>query len=336
MNYGLRKLRTADRARLLAGKQRLFIVNAISHARNIENLATFLNVSPRTIRDWRREKFLIPYSTIILLARTHNLPLPEVIKREPQFWYVEKGARKGGLASYKKQGGTIGDPAKRKARWLEWWRKEGKAKMPETFYPLPFYRAKPSINLAEFFGIAMGDGGMTDRQLTITLHHINDLAYSKFVVVLIKKLFHITPSVRHIPETSVNLIVISRTGLVNYLHELGLPIGNKVKQNFNIPQWIQQNERYMVACLRGLVDTDGSVFTHTYRSNGKRYSYKKLSFCSASPPLRNTVKAFLKNHGFAVRASRGIDLRIESKAGIKLYMDLIGSHNPKHLKRYAN
>ncbi len=323
------------KARLAPGEQRSFLEAAIEKT-SVDAIARLISVCPRTVRDWRREKFLIPYNALLLIARTYNLPLPHIVQKETQFWYVTKGAHKGGLASYEKQGGQIGDPKVRKQKWHEWWEKKGKLYSNFPFHPLPFHKPRKSAALAEFMGTMMGDGGMTKWQFTITLHHINDLAYCKFVVSLIEKLFGIVPAVRHVVKNSVNIITVSRSQLIQHLHELGLPIGNKVKQNFDIPEWIKKNEKYMIACIRGLVDTDGSVFTHQYRVNGKKYGYKKLSFCSVSPPLRNTVQTFLRNHGFHVRVSRGVDLRIESKAGVAHYMKLIGSHNPKHLNRYLN
>jgi hypothetical protein len=208
--------------------------------------------------------------------------------------------------------------------------------MPATFYPLPFMQAEKSIALAEFIGIMMGDGGTTHRQLSISLHHIDDLAYCKFVVALIKKLFAVTPTIRHIPSRSVNIILISRSKMIKYLHELGLPVGNKVKQNFDIPPWVKERREYMIACVRGLIDTDGCIFIHRYRVNGKLYSYKKLDFCSYSQPLLKTVKNFLEELEIHTRVAGGVDVRIESKAGIELYMQLIGSHNDKHLKKWKS
>lgn len=326
-----------DRIRFLAGKQTEFINNVILKTGGIPAMAAVLKVSARTIRDWRREKFTMSYETLKAISRLYKIPIPKNIQHEKKFWYVTKGARQGGLASYKKQGGVIGNPVVRAQNWREWWGREGKAKpMPANFYPLPFSRPEKSVELAEFMGIAMGDGGMTNRQLIITLNHITDLAYSRFVVRLIKKLFHITPAVYHVPKNSVNNIVISRSGLITYLHSLGLPIGHKIRQNLDMPDWIKENSDYTIACIRGLVDTDGSVFTSRYKVNGKEYSYKKLSFCSASPPLVKTVRTFLEGQGFHVHVGHGRDIRIESIAGMKHYMKLIGSHNAKHLKRYKN
>lgn len=326
---------TDDRARFPAGKQTEFINAVILKIGSVAATAKLLNVSERTVRDWRHEKFTMLYKLITELSQTYGILFPKGVRVERKFWYAAKGARQGGLASYKKQGGVIGDPAVRVQKWREWWEREGKIrKLPANFYPLPFTRAERSVELAEFIGIAMGDGGMTNRQLIITLNHITDLAYSHFVVRLIKKLFHITPAVYHVLKNSVNNIVISRSELVVYLHSLGLPVGHKIRQNLDMPDWIKENDDYIIACIRGLVDTDGSVFTSRYRVNGKRYTYKKLSFCSMSPALIKTVKIFLQNRGFHIRVKQGKDIRIESVADMKRYMQLIGSHNPKHLKRY--
>jgi hypothetical protein len=327
---------TQSRIRFPGGKQKSFLDSAIARCGSVIILAEFLAISPRTVRDWRREKFLMSYAAAINIGEAYDIPLPNDGVIEDEFWYVKKGARAGGLASFAKQGGQIGDPVVRKEKWLEWWERTGKANSHFPFHPLPFTKPEKSEKLAEFIGIMMGDGGMTKAQATITLHHIDDLEYSDFVMSLIAELFGVTPTITHRPKESVNIIRISRVGIINHLHELGLPIGNKIKQSFDIPIWIKENGKYMTNCIRGLVDTDGSIFTHTYFSSKKFYSYKKLSFASASPPLRESVLAFFRNSDLYARITRGIDVRIESKIGIQKYMNLIGTHNPKHLKRYLN
>lgn len=328
---------TQSRVRFPRGTQREFIANAIARCGGVITLAEQLNLSTRTIRDWRREKFLMPYEAAREISKQYDISLPTNLVIEDEFWYVSKGAQKGGLASYAKQGGHIGDPLVRQQKWQEWWERTGKLNSHFPFHNLPFNKPEKSEKLAEFIGLMMGDGGMTERQFTITLHHIDDLEYCKFVAKTIEELFGVIPSVRHRPKFSVNVIVVSRSEMIKYLHELGLPIGNKVKQRFDIPPWIKENREYMIACIRGLVDTDGSVFTHRYRVNGKMYSYKKICFSSSSPPLIKTVHDFLTSEGFYARISRsGVHIRIESIAGVKRYMDIIGPHNPKHLKRYLN
>ena len=181
----------------------------------------------------------------------------------------------------------------------------------------------------------MGDGGISKYQIIITLHHIDDLEYSDFVAQLIKKLFKITPSINHSSKNSVNDITVSRKELVRYLHELGLPIGNKIKQQFDIPEWIKCDTKFALACLRGLVDTDGCIFTHRYRAKGTWYAYKKLSFTSASRPLRQSVHTLLQKFGFHPRMTDK-DVRLDRAEDMKRYFSSVGSHNPKHLRRYES
>ncbi len=304
---------------------------------NNQRTANLLSVSVRTITDWKREKFLLPINAARILSKKSGIPIPKTKTSKKQFWYVTKGARLGGLRSYKKQGNKIGDPAKQKEKWREWWETIGKHQKQKIFKPLPWKKPPLSGNLAELLGIIMGDGGITRYQVTVSLHHKNDLAYSKFVIALMKNLFEIRPSIYHYPKKSIYNIVISRSELIEYLRLLGLPIGNKIKQQFDIPQWIKEKKNFRIACVRGLFDTDGSVFTHRYKVRGKYYAYKKLCFTSASAPLTNSVLQILK---YDVRITprltkNGRDVRIDNISDVKQYFSMVGSHNPKHLKRYS-
>lgn len=104
---------------------------------------------------------------------------------------------------------------------------------------------------------------------------------------------------------------------------------------YTIPEWIKRDREFAIACLRGLVDTDGCVFTHRYRVKCTSYAYKKLSFTSASEPLQHSVHAILQKFGFHSRIS-GHDVRLDSVEDMKRYFLIVGSHNPKHLRRYKN
>ncbi len=193
----------------------------------------------------------------------------------------------------------------------------------------------PSVELAEFIGIMLGDGGLSRYQVSISLNQESDSEFSEFVCSLIQELFAVTPSVYDRRNQLLRTLVISRTELVEYLHGLGLPIGNKVSQECDIPDWIRRDRSFLTACIRGLVDTDGSVFTHRYRVNGKWYAYKKLSFTSASQPLLHSVLESLISFGMHARIGSAKDVRIDSKADMERYFTLIGTSNPKHLRRYA-
>lgn len=315
-------------------KQRAFLERIGKHI-TTANIAEICLCSERTIRDWRREKFSMPLTAVHALARQANVPIPKNIRIRDAYAHTAAAGKKGAAAVMEKYGRVPGEEKHRKERWRLWWESKGKFIKNPILEPRTIHKPKRSVELAEFIGIMMGDGGISKYQISVTLHHIDDLEYASFVADLIKKLFKISPSIYHSPQHSVNDIVVSRKELVEHLHELGLPIGNKVKQQFDIPEWIKNNRTFSTACLRGLVDTDGSVFTHRYRVKGTQYAYKKLSFSSASTPLLQSVHAILRKLGIHSKL-RERDIRVESVTDMKQYFSIIGSHNPKHLRRYGS
>lgn len=316
------------------GKQRGFLEH-INRILDIQTMVHISNCSERTVRDWRREKFSMPLAAVRALSARANIQIPKDIIIRDAYAHIANASRMGAAAVIKKYGRIPRNEERRKERWRVWWESTGKFKKNPIFESKAVHKPKRDAILAEFIGIMMGDGGISTYQIVITLHHIDDAGYTTFVANLIEKLFKVTPSIYHSSKNSVNDIVVSRKELVRYVHELGLPIGNKIKQRFDIPEWIKRDRRLAIACLRGLIDTDGCIFTHRYRAKGVWYAYKKLSFTSASDPLRRSVHALLQKCGFHPRISDK-DVRLDRVEDIQRYFSIIGSHNPKHLRRYES
>ena len=182
----------------------------------------------------------------------------------------------------------------------------------------------------------LGDGGISRYQATVTLHTDEIPEYGAYVMQLIERLFSVQPSLYRREVARAATIVISRVGVVDFLQTLGLPQGNKITHGIDIPHWIKNDARYVRTCIRGLVDTDGCVFTHRYTVKGKEYSYKKLSFTSAAPSLLTSVRDSLRSFGLHPRITKGgKDVFLDSRSDVARYLELIGSHNAKHLRRYA-
>ncbi len=317
------------------GKQKKFINKVLSKI-SVKEVANFCNLSERTIRDWRREKFLMDYKALKILCNKSHFSIPRNIKLKDSYWYVQKGASLGGKAVWGKYGRIGSDPEYRKKKWYEWWEKEGRYKKHPIINIVKPIRKPPfSKELAEFVGIVLGDGGVTQRQVTITFHSKDEKDYSKFVAEIIKNLFEVPVGIHYDRKYSTLDLNISRSELVRFcIEKLGLKQGNKIKQQVDIPDWIKQNKLYSIACLRGLIDTDGCVFIHRYKVNGKWYSYKKLAFTSYSEPLRQSVFTILKNNKLNPRLAQRRDVRLDSMKDIQRYFQLVNSHNMRHLKRY--
>jgi len=273
---------------------------------------------------------------MLFCKQTHIKP-PSNIVLQDRYWYVHKGAHKGGFATLKKYGVIGGNQQHRKRCWYKWWELKGKYKTHAIHAPKPFRKPRHSEELAEFVGIMLGDGGISQYQITVTLHSQDDKKYGIFVNSLIQKLFDVPVGEYRSKKDLTISYVVSRTALVGFcIEELGLKQGDKVRQQVDVPLWIKRNKKYSIACVRGLIDTDGSVFTHRYKVGGTWYSYKKLSFTNHSKPLLSFVYDVCKKRGLHPRLARSKDVRIDSVESMNRYFQIIGSHNPKHLKRYRN
>lgn len=296
-----------------------------------------MSISARTLTDWKREKFSMTLRAVKTLDKLAGRGLPKDIEVKDRFWYVHKGAKLGGIATYKKYGRIGGDEKKRKEAWQKWWEKEGKFLIRKTISKRKEIDSpKKSSELAEFVGIMLGDGGISKTQVIITLNSDSDFAYSIYVRDLLKRLFSVEPSIHKKKSSRALDIVISRKNLVDYCQSIGLKVGNKIKQGVDIPDWIKRNKKFQIACVRGLIDTDGSIFAHRYKVEDKAYSYKKLVFTSLSRNLLHSTYSILKNLGLNPRIARDQDVWLDSQESVKNYFNLVSSHNPKHLKRYQS
>lgn len=301
---------------------------------SVAEAARFCSLSERTIRDWRREKFLMNKDVIIKLCKKTNVSFPKRFQEKNDYWYADPFL--GAQASIKKYGRVGGDMEYRKKKWREWWNKKGQYDPVGCIKePLPIKIPKFSKDLAEFAGIVIGDGGITQNQVMIFTNSIDDNKYGYFVKKLIKKLFDVNASVYFIDSHTVMIIAVSRKKLVEFCNKkLGLSIGNKLKQGLDIPSWIRKNSEFERACIRGLVDTDGCIFEECHNIKGKKYNYKRVNVVSASSKLRKSIFDILKKNDLCPKVRNNRCVQIENKENINEYFKIIGSHNPKHLNKY--
>jgi len=319
------------------GEQHQFLLKATKNLKFSWSLfADEIKVHKRTLNDWRREKYSLPYGVFKKISKLAKLKMPRGVKIEEPFWYVHKGAKLGGIAVYKKYGKIGGDSGIRKQKWSEWWEKKGKYNPKKYFVTKKIVVPRIGIELAEFVGIMIGDGGITNRQIIVTLNRKTDKLYSIFVRDLIEKLFGVKASMNIRKEESVVNITVSRIRLVSFCKSIGLKIGNKLKQNLDIPTWVKENKSFKIFCLRGLVDTDGCFFVERHKINKKKYCYPRLSFVSYSKYLRDSVFEILKELDFSPKIRNNRSVQLENIDDIKKYFNLVDTHNSKHKERFKS
>ena len=192
-----------------------------------------------------------------------------------------------------------------------------------------------STFLAEFLGILMGDGHLSEYQTSITTNSKTDREHALFVSKLGEKLFRVSPFVRENRKENAMDIVFSSKRLVEFMSSLGMPQGNKIKNNLRIPLWVKESTEYSKAFIRGLFDTDGCIYLDKHCINGRIYYYLGWAVTSYSISFRSDIVRMLKRLGFAPTcrlSQRSVYLRKQSE--VDSYFSSIGTNNQKHYKRF--
>ena len=297
-------------------------------------LSKLFGIVPRSYRDWKKGKFSIPTRVITLIEQQFHISLPIEKSGALQRWKSIKHAvsLKGGMARVKK----FGNPGTKEGRKLGGTlalaklRAQGKIPIEKPFHEPIAY----SVELAEFVGILLGDGHIGHSQWSITLNSIKDAKYADFVEQMVYTLFGFRPTKKKRKHMHAVVIYGGGKRSIGYFQKLGLHIGNKIKQQVGVPTWIIQNKFFSMACLRGLMDTDGGIFNHTYQINGKSYSYRKLCFANRSFPLIrfvNTSLAMLQLHPRVRLNDETKRVWIYDRTKVQEYLRIVSTHNPRLL-----
>ncbi len=320
---------------MLAPDQQRGLLNRVSIRLElgVDALADLCGVHPRTFRDWKRGKYKISDHALQPLCRKSGVPFPRASVVQ-DFSHTKKAGRLGALARYRLHG-NLGTPEGRRLGGLR--AQEHFRQNPEAAKRFGVVTAKEikypahSPLLAEFVGVLIGDGGIRSRfQVTISFNRATETKYAQWLQRIIKRLFGLDSRLLSEKNNLGGAVLISSTKLVRYLKEIAdLTPGNKLKHGLNVPSWIWERRSYKVACLRGLMDTDGSPFLHRYKVNGKWYSYPKLSFCSRSQLLRQSVVRLFRELGFHPRMARNDSVFVDRSAEAKRFFKVIGSRHKR-------
>jgi len=294
-----------------------------------------VGICGRNYRDWIHGKLLPRKDVIEKLSKMSEIPIPKIIEEREEWWSGRVNGKMGGLQRFKKYGLTLTkeDVVKgghisqvKRAENPEYYRTLG-CNVPTDFVIPPY-----CSELAEFLGIVLGDGGLTDGQCEISLHMIDDIEYAEHVRRLANKLFGARSSIYSYPKHNVIKVVISGVNFTKILEKFGLRMGNKIKHQVDIPTWIKDNPDYLRSCMRGLYDTDGGTFTHKHVVSGHKYVHFGITFTSASKPLLNSYKLGLRNNGFAIHGTN-INVFLYGVKTTQGFFDVFQPNNPKSRAR---
>ena len=187
---------------------------------------------------------------------------------------------------------------------------------------------RKSLFLAEFIGICLGDGYASGYQSGVTLNSIADKEYVPYVEKLVRKLFvGAGISVTKRKENAVDIRINSKQ-VVNFLKQNGVVSNAKY-----VPDWILKNPNYVLRCVRGLIDTEGSISFKVYKGSAKISVYKQLNFRNFNIELMIFIRDSIANLGLKPTSTLKHSLYLSNDRSIAVYTRLVGFSNPKLLTR---
>lgn len=179
---------------------------------------------------------------------------------------------------------------------------------------------------AELLGILAGDGTIGPHYMSISLNAKEDGAYPFFVRNLILDLFGgCVVTVNFQKRDNVHRVQFSSMRAISFLKEIW-------PKRHKIPGVILNNENLHIPFVRGLVDTEGTIGFKPFCGRNGNYLYKQLTFTNYNIPYRKIVYKTLKRLGFRPTLPAR-NIYISNKEDIAKYFEIIGSHNPKMLKK---
>lgn len=243
----------------------------------------------------------------------------------------ERAGRMGGLARVR----MYGPPGTAEGRRLGGLRSLATHRLRKTGFKLLRNVKLPrySTTLAELLGILAGDGHVDQYQTTMTTNSKTDWEHAEHVKGLFERLFGMPVSLRQRSSCNSCVVEISSRRVCQFLSRVGMVQGNKVRLQLGVPRWIAAHQRYQRAFCRGLFDTDGCVFVDRHIIKGKTYMNLGIAFTNRSLPLLAHFKGCLEDIGLHPTQKTKYTVFLRREADIRRYFKVIGSSNPKHLKK---
>jgi len=174
-------------------------------------------------------------------------------------------------------------------------------------------KVRMNTKLAEFVGIILGDGTISKYFIRISLNSLKETDYANYISKLVNELFGIESSITKEKNKNTLNVKFYSKNLVDFLkNKLNLPLGDKIKNRAKIPQIIFSDKILMLSCLRGLVDSDGSI------------NPRRVYFYNSNVLLMNQVTNFCKKNKIFTSFYKNT-IGTSNKLKVNEYLKLIGT-----------
>ncbi len=193
----------------------------------------------------------------------------------------------------------------------------------------------------EFYGILLGDGCISRYVYRSKLHYEIRIDGSAFtdvdyyhvhVVDLLSRIVGKKPTPGFRKQCMGIYIHFCNPDLAIFLNNnFGFPFGKKGE--IIIPDKILNDFEKLEHVLRGLFDTDGSLY-FTKNNSEQRY-YPIIEITTYSSGLLNQLKRALESAGFTVKINHRKDsVKLHGKKNLLKWMELIGTSHPDKASKF--
>ncbi len=192
--------------------------------------------------------------------------------------------------------------------------------------------------LCELVGAIIGNGNLwTDGsrfRIDLTGHPEFDKSYFEYLRQLMQRLFGKDPYPLRIRQRGLRLRLQSKTAY-ELLLTLGIPQGSGKSHKVTIPDQIAQDWELAKWAIRGIVDTDGTVFFSTKTYDSPIYPTIEIRTCSKK--LADQIETLLEQKNFRARTrgndKEGFHVALYGKEMLRKWSAEIGFSNSKHTNK---
>jgi len=208
-------------------------------------------------------------------------------------------------------------------------------------------------DLAELFGIHIGDGCISENKRYSEYYLGGDLIEEKeyhdnwvgplFNKKIMNPLFNKNVIYKEHPKVGVYGFHVFDKKLVNFFRDFDICIGSKI--NVRIPNYILKDKKLLKRFIRGLFDTDGTIyFDKNYSAKNPINNRPIIRLGTVSKKLFDDVLVSLKKLGLKPRIKNPYkgkkdknlvySLLLSRKEDINFFINEIGFKNSKHYTKW--
>lgn len=292
-------------------------------------LSQRLKISQRHLTDIKNGAYSLPGLIANKISDEFGLDLPDDIEVRHDYWHTKEAGKIGWKKHFELYGFIPATYESRRKGGLNSL-KTHKAKNTGFFLLKEIKTPAKSIKLAELMGALAGDGGLSSRQMHLYLNLKKDKLYACILINLIIELFGVEVSQQERDNESTLVLTANSTRLVSFLNKNGLPIGNKIKQEIDVPSWIYRRKSLRKAFLRGLFDTDGCTYIDYHRYQNKTYGHICVAITSYSEKLLSSTYGLLLNLGYRPTFNNKRNILLRKENEVLRFFKEIKPHNNAH------